>query len=184
VEDPPPSGRTFWIVAAAGALLYLLTAITNPGIIAADDYGDVISRVIPAQAHSVQEIGAKAGFRSPFTPLTHFAIVSAAHAVGVDHPLTQFRIDLAVAGLFSFFLTLWAGCNGNGRDDGWINDITVQSVNNAAAFKVVKNFIGRIKEQATGAELSKSLSPAQQVIKIVHEELTSLMGSGGARLPA
>jgi len=110
VEDPPPSGRTFWIVAAAGALLYLLTAITNPGIIAADDYGDVISRVIPAQAHSVQEIGAKAGFRSPFTPLTHFAIVSAAHAVGVDHPLAQFRIDLAVAGLFSFFVTLWAGC--------------------------------------------------------------------------
>lgn len=110
MEAPPASRRTFWIIAGAGALLYLLTAITNPGIIAADDYGDVISRVIPAQAHSVQEIGEKAGFRSPFTPLTHFAIVKAAHALGVDHPLTQFRIDLAVAGLFSFFVTLWAGC--------------------------------------------------------------------------
>ena len=110
MEDVPSSRRTFWIIAGAGALLYLLTAITNPGIIAADDYGDVISRVIPAQAHSVQEIGDKAGFRSPFTPLTHFAIVKTAHALGVEHPLTQFRIDLAVAGLFSFFLTLWAGC--------------------------------------------------------------------------
>jgi len=38
-------------------------------------------------------------------------------------------------------------------------------------FKVVKSFIGRVKEQTAGAELSKSLSPAQQVIKIVHEEL-------------
>jgi len=110
VEDPPASRRTFWIIAGAGALLYLLTAITNPGIIAADDYGDVISRVLPAQAHSVQEISEKAKFRSPFTPLTHFAIVKTAHALGVDHPLTQFRIDLVVAGLFSFFLTLWAGC--------------------------------------------------------------------------
>ncbi|HKN90690.1 MAG TPA: signal recognition particle receptor subunit alpha, partial [Acidimicrobiia bacterium] len=36
-------------------------------------------------------------------------------------------------------------------------------------FKVVKSFIGRVKEQTAGAELSKSLSPAQQVIKIVHE---------------
>ena len=43
-------------------------------------------------------------------------------------------------------------------------------------FKVVKAFIGRIKEAATGAELSKSLSPAQQVIKIVHQELVNTLG--------
>lgn len=97
-------------MAGSGALLYLFTAITNPGIIAADDYGDVISRILPAQAHSVQEIGEKAGFRSPFTPLTHFAIVKSALALGVTHPLAQFRIDLAVVGLFSFCMILWAGC--------------------------------------------------------------------------
>jgi hypothetical protein len=96
-------------VAASGALLYLFTAITNPGIIAADDYRDVISRVLPAQAHTVQEIGDKAGFRSPFTPLTHLAIVKAAYVLGVTHPLAQFRIDLAVVGLFSFGMILWAG---------------------------------------------------------------------------
>jgi hypothetical protein len=109
VNLPLPTRRTFWIVAGSGALLYLITAITNPGIIAADDYGDVISRILPAQAHSVQEIGEKAGFRSPFTPLVHLAIVKAALALGVTHPLMQFRIDLAVVGLFSFFVILWSG---------------------------------------------------------------------------
>ena len=37
-------------------------------------------------------------------------------------------------------LTYWAGCNGNGRDDGWVNDVSVTPVNNGAAFKIVKNF--------------------------------------------
>lgn len=109
MTDPSPVSRTFRIVAGAGALLYLLTAITNPGIIAVDDYGDVISRILPAQAHTVQEIGEKAGFRSPFTPLTHLAIVKSALALGVTHPITQFRIDLAVVGLFSFCVILWSG---------------------------------------------------------------------------
>ena len=109
MTDPPPLARLFRIVAGCGALLYLLTAISNPGIIAIDDYGDVISRVLPAQSHSVAEIAAKAGFRSPFTPLVHFGIVKSAYALGVTHPMTQFRIDLAICGLFSFLVTLWAG---------------------------------------------------------------------------
>jgi signal recognition particle subunit SRP54 len=49
-------------------------------------------------------------------------------------------------------------------------------------FKVVKSFIGRIKEQAAGAELSKSLSPAQQVIKIVHQELINTLGGETGKL--
>src|SRR5206468_10286753 len=43
-------------------------------------------------------------------------------------------------------------------------------------FKVVKGLVARIKEQCVGADLSKSLSPAQQVIKIVHEELVATLG--------
>ncbi|MGO1469327.1 MAG: signal recognition particle protein [Tissierella sp.] len=43
-------------------------------------------------------------------------------------------------------------------------------------FKVVKNFIKKVKERAIGSEVMKSLTPGQQVIKIVNEELTSLMG--------
>ncbi|MGH9041641.1 MAG: signal recognition particle protein [Acidimicrobiia bacterium] len=48
--------------------------------------------------------------------------------------------------------------------------------------KVVKTFIGRVKEQAAGAELSKSLSPAQQVIKIVHAELINTLGGTTGKL--
>jgi signal recognition particle subunit SRP54 len=48
--------------------------------------------------------------------------------------------------------------------------------------KVVKTFIARVKERAVGAELSKSLSPAQQVIKIVHEELVQTLGGETGKL--
>ncbi|MGD0625048.1 MAG: signal recognition particle protein [Thermodesulfobacteriota bacterium] len=43
-------------------------------------------------------------------------------------------------------------------------------------FKVVKDFVERIRSRAVGREVLESLTPAQQVIKIVHEELISLMG--------
>lgn len=43
-------------------------------------------------------------------------------------------------------------------------------------FKVVKEFIGRVRERAIGAEVMKSLTPAQNVIKIVHEELIATLG--------
>jgi signal recognition particle subunit SRP54 len=46
-------------------------------------------------------------------------------------------------------------------------------------YKVAKDFIGRVHERAVGAEVTKSLSPAQQVIKIVHEELVSTLGEPG-----
>jgi signal recognition particle subunit SRP54 len=45
-------------------------------------------------------------------------------------------------------------------------------------FKVVKDFVGRVKDRAIGSEVLQSLSPGQQVIKIVHDELVSLMGGG------
>ena len=49
-------------------------------------------------------------------------------------------------------------------------------------FRVVKEFVAKVKERAAGADVAKSLTPGQQVVKIVHEELTELMGSGGSRL--
>jgi len=45
--------------------------------------------------------------------------------------------------------------------------------------KVAKDFINRIKERAVGAEVTKSLTPAQQVVKIVHEELIETLGEAG-----
>jgi signal recognition particle subunit SRP54 len=46
-------------------------------------------------------------------------------------------------------------------------------------YKVVKDFIARVRERAVGAEVTKSLSPAQQVVKIVHEELVNTLGEPG-----
>jgi signal recognition particle subunit SRP54 len=49
-------------------------------------------------------------------------------------------------------------------------------------FEVVKSFVAGVRERATGQDVLKSLTPGQQVVKIVHEELTTLMGSGDSRL--
>ena len=49
-------------------------------------------------------------------------------------------------------------------------------------FRVVKDFVARVRERAVGQEVLKSLTPGQQVVKIVHEELTTLMGSGASKL--
>src|SRR3954470_8098331 len=49
-------------------------------------------------------------------------------------------------------------------------------------FIVVKNFIARVKERIVGADLSQSLSPAQQVIKFVNEELTAVLGGESLKI--
>ena len=49
-------------------------------------------------------------------------------------------------------------------------------------FKVVKDFVKRVKERAVGQEVLETLTPAQAVIKIVNEELTDLMGGTQSRL--
>ena len=49
-------------------------------------------------------------------------------------------------------------------------------------FKVVKDFVKKIKEEALGEKVMNSLTPGQQVIKIVNEELTALMGSSESKL--
>ena len=48
-------------------------------------------------------------------------------------------------------------------------------------FEVVKEFVARVRERALGADVAKSLTPGQQVVKIVQEELTALMGSGDSQ---
>ena len=48
--------------------------------------------------------------------------------------------------------------------------------------KVVKAFVAAVTERATGAEVLESLTPAQQVIKIVNEELVKLMGGESTKL--
>ena len=49
-------------------------------------------------------------------------------------------------------------------------------------FKVVKSFVASVSERAVGQDVMESLTPAQMIVKIVNEELTSLMGGGDSKL--
>ena len=50
------------------------------------------------------------------------------------------------------------------------------------SYKVVKDFVAKVTERCVGSDVLDSLTPAQQIIKIVNEEMTSLMGGTNARL--
>ncbi len=50
------------------------------------------------------------------------------------------------------------------------------------SYKVVKDFVAKVSERSVGEEVLKSLTPAQQVIKIVNEELIALMGDANAKI--
>ncbi len=43
-------------------------------------------------------------------------------------------------------------------------------------FQVAKQFIARVKEKALGEEVLRSVTPGQQIVKIIHDELTTLLG--------
>ncbi len=60
--------------------------------------------------------------------------------------------------------------------DETLREIRVALLEADVNFQVVKSLLGRIRERCVGDELSKALNPAQQVIKIVNEELTTSLG--------
>ena len=63
-----------------------------------------------------------------------------------------------------------------------LRQIKIALLESDVNFKVVKDFIEHIKERAVGQEVKQSLTPAQQVIKIVHQELVNLMGESSVGL--
>src|SRR5919108_4817026 len=65
---------------------------------------------------------------------------------------------------------------GEGDVDEVLREIRVALLEADVNFLVVKGFVNRLKDRLIGEELSKSLSPAQQVIKAVHEELVGILG--------
>ncbi|GIG60643.1 signal recognition particle protein [Longispora fulva] len=82
---------------------------------------------------------------------------------------------------------IFAQLKGKGRLSDADIDRTAREIRMAlleadVALPVVKSFIFQLKERARGAEVSKALNPAQQVIKIVHEELVLVLGGEGRRL--
>src|SRR5512133_2845986 len=50
------------------------------------------------------------------------------------------------------------------------------------SLKAVKEFVARVRERAVGADVMKSLTPGQMVVKVVLDELTTLMGGAESRL--
>ena len=66
--------------------------------------------------------------------------------------------------------------------DATAREIRIALLEADVALPVVRQFIARVKERASGAEVSAALNPAQQVIKIVHEELVQILGGEARRL--
>ncbi|GAA0721814.1 signal recognition particle protein [Dactylosporangium roseum] len=66
--------------------------------------------------------------------------------------------------------------------DATAREIRLALLEADVALPVVKAFVARLKERARGAEVSQALNPAQQVIKIVHEELVATLGGEARRL--
>jgi signal recognition particle subunit SRP54 len=80
-----------------------------------------------------------------------------------------------------------SGLRGKGRlseadIDATAREIRIALLEADVALPVVRQFIGQIKERAKGAEVSGALNPAQQVIKIVNEELIGILGGATRRL--
>ena len=66
--------------------------------------------------------------------------------------------------------------------DATVREIRVALLDADVALPVVRTFTSRVRERATGAEVSGALNPAQQVIKIVNEELVQILGGETRRL--
>jgi signal recognition particle subunit SRP54 len=71
---------------------------------------------------------------------------------------------------------------GDAEVDQALGEIRLALLEADVNLAVVRGFVARVRERCVGAELSKSLSPAQQVIKIVNEELTAILGGEALRI--
>ena len=83
--------------------------------------------------------------------------------------------------------TVLQGLRGKGRlsdadIDATAREIRVALLEADVALPVVRNFIAKVKERAKGAEVHQALNPAQQVVKIVNEELVNVLGGETRRL--
>src|SRR5438046_3544251 len=82
---------------------------------------------------------------------------------------------------------MFTGVRGRGRLSEADIDATARAIRIAlleadVALPVVRQFISQVKQRASGEEVSKALNPAQQVIKIVNEELIAILGGETRRM--
>ncbi len=66
--------------------------------------------------------------------------------------------------------------------DGAMREVKLALLEADVNFKIVKEFVSEVKQKCIGQEVLQSLTPGQQVIKIVNEQLTQLMGGTGSKL--
>lgn len=85
--------------------------------------------------------------------------------------------------LESVFRRLWGQGTLTETDiDEALRDVRRALLEADVNFRVVKGFVAKVRERAVGIEVMQSLTPAQQIIKIVHEELITILGDGQSRL--
>src|SRR6202042_1871636 len=82
---------------------------------------------------------------------------------------------------------VFTGLRGKGRlseadIDATAREIRIALLEADVALPVVREFVAAVKQRASGAEVSRALNPAQQVIKIVDEELVTILGGETRRL--
>ncbi len=82
---------------------------------------------------------------------------------------------------------VFGGLRGRGKlseeqVDAALREIRLALLEADVNFKVVKTFVGRVRERAVGSEVAEALNPGQQVTKIVHEELVRILGEQSAPL--
>ena len=63
-----------------------------------------------------------------------------------------------------------------------LRDVRMAMLEADVNFKVARDFIDRVKAKALGTEVTMSIQPGQQVIKVIHDELVDLLGSENAGL--
>ncbi|MBT3362464.1 MAG: signal recognition particle protein [Chloroflexi bacterium] len=79
----------------------------------------------------------------------------------------------------------WLGNKGRLSEkdvDQALREVKIALLEGDVNFKVVKDFVARVKERALAGAVMESLTPGQQVIKIVNEELTNILGGGQSQL--
>ena len=83
--------------------------------------------------------------------------------------------------------SIFSGLTGKGRlseadVDAAMREIRMALLEADVNYKVVKEFVARVRERAVGSDVMKSLTPGQQVIKIFLDEMTELLGSTNSKL--
>ena len=94
---------------------------------------------------------------------------------------------MAFESLSEKFQRIFSGLKGKGKLSeadvkAAMREVRMALLEADVSFKVVKQFVSSVQERAVGEDIMNGLNPAQMVIKIVNEEMISLMGSEGAEL--